>query len=239
MEQQSRSSNSKEKSHENGYSDKALKTLWLLILAGLAGVVLFALQSPSLSAFFSATAVGVMVAGASLLIGGFLGFLFGIPRTLQQERPVEIPEGAAGVRSGGRDPSINYQANTNLEQISDWLTKILVGVGLTQLNKIPTALQQVGQSVSAGFGQPNVTPVFVLSTILFFLISGFLFGYLWTRLFLPGAFRQADLSVLVNQVKEARTEAKQAANEAKQATDKIGKIKQLIENDNIALIMVN
>ena len=29
------------------------------------------------------------------------------------------------------------------------------------------------------------------------MICGFLFSYLWTRLFLPGAFRQADLSALV------------------------------------------
>lgn len=239
MEQVTKPPDSEEKRHDNAYSEKALRTLWLLILAGVIGVVLFALQAPSLREFFSATAVGVMVSGASLLIGGFLGFLFGIPRTLQQERPVEMPGGPVGFRQEGGDQFANYRANTNLEQISDWLTKILVGVGLTQLNKIPTALTQVGQSVSAGFGQANITPVFVLSTILYFLICGFLFGYLWTRLFLPGAFRQADLSVLASQVREARTEAKQAASEAKQANDKLSKMKQLIENDNIAMIMVS
>ncbi len=32
---------------------------------------------------------------------------------------------------------VNYRSNTNLEQISDWLTKILVGVGLTQQTFFP------------------------------------------------------------------------------------------------------
>jgi hypothetical protein len=201
-----------DKKSENTYSEKALRTLWFLILAGSIGIDLFALQAPGWREFFAATAIGLMISGASLLIGGFLGFLFGIPRTLQQERPVALTSHTAQPRAENTDQFVNYQANTNLEQISDWLTKILVGVGLTQINKIPTALQQVSQSIAGGFGGTNVTPVFVLPTILFFLICGFLFGYLWTRLFLPGAFRQADLSVLIDQVKEARTEAKQATN---------------------------
>jgi hypothetical protein len=220
-----------DKKSDNSYSEKALRTLWFLILAGALGIVLFALQVSNWREFFSATAIGLMLAGASLLIGGFLGFLFGIPRTLQQERPVTLTSNTAEPRAENTDQSVNYQANTNLEQISDWLTKILVGVGLTQINKIPTALQQVSQSISVGIGGTNMTPVFVLPTILFFLICGFLFGYLWTRLFLPGAFRQADLSTLINQVKEARTEAKQATN-------KVSEFEKQRELDAKALILV-
>lgn len=216
---------------ENNYSEKALRTLWFLILAGALGIVLFALQVSNWREFFSAVATGLMIAGASLLIGGFLGFLFGIPRTLQQERPVALTDNTSEPRSENADRSVNYQANTNLEQISDWLTKILVGVGLTQIDKIPAALQQVSQNISVGFGSTSITPVFVLPTILFFLICGFLFGYLWTRLFLPGAFRQADLSVLIDQVKEARTEAKRATN-------KVSEFEKQRELDARALTLV-
>src|SRR5204862_8287798 len=67
-------------------------------------------------------AVAGLVAGGAWVTGGLIGFLFGIPRSLaDQDR--------RGDQSG---PSARYQANTNLEQISDWLTKILVGVGLVK-----------------------------------------------------------------------------------------------------------
>ena len=72
------------------------------------------------SAVLSALGVGLGVAAAATAVGAFLGFLFGIPRTLQ------------GNTTPGPDEIADYRPNTNLEQISDWLTKILVGVGLVK-----------------------------------------------------------------------------------------------------------
>lgn len=190
-------------------SEKALQTLWIIIIVGFLGAAAFALRASNLAEFLSFVATGGMVAGASLLVGGLLGFLFGIPRTLQHD-PAESVTAAEAALGDDSDRHVNYRANTNLEQISDWLTKILVGVGLTQINQIPGTFREIGNAVAIGLGNSESSHIFALSAILFFLICGFLFGYLWTRLFLPGAFRQADLSVLVNQVNEARIEAKQA-----------------------------
>lgn len=50
-----------------------------------------------------------------------MGFVFGIPRINTTDAVVI-----------GRPPRL-VRPNSNLEQISDWLTKILVGVSLTQL----------------------------------------------------------------------------------------------------------
>src|SRR4051812_47035222 len=52
-----------------------------------------------------------------LMSGVILGFLFGIPRTDKKESPTE-------------EERILYIDNTNLEEISDWLTKIIVGLSL-------------------------------------------------------------------------------------------------------------
>jgi hypothetical protein len=123
--------------------------------------------------------------------GGFLvGFLFGIPRVLQAN-----DAGPAGKES--RTPAgYSQRVNTNLEQISDWLTKIIVGLGLVQLRKIPQNLYDAATWMARSFMEPNgdLARAASLSTsiIVFFSVTGFLGGYLVTRLFFAGAFRRAD-----------------------------------------------
>lgn len=209
-------------------SERALRTLMVIMLVGLLGTLIYALQSSTVAQFVSFATVGMMVAGASLLIGGLLGFLFGIPRTLQQDRPVELAPNVTDTPPENGVQRVDYRANTNLEQISDWLTKILVGVGLTQITVIPAKLQQIAGAVATGLGNSDGGRVFALAAILFFMICGFLFGYLWTRLFLPGAFRQADLSSLVNRVEKA-------SREVKQVNKKLEELEKQTELDAIAL----
>lgn len=180
------------------HGSTALRALIIGILAGILSIVLYALQSLNLAQILSVTSVGCMVAGASLLGGGLLGFLFGIPRALQRERPAESASSEREERSSTADETqgLPYQANTNLEDISDWLTKIFVGVGLTQLGRIPAALQQFAGYISPGLGDSGSGNTFAIALLVYFLVCGFLIGYLWTRLYLPGAFRRADLSAL-------------------------------------------
>lgn len=190
-------------------SEKALHALKVIILLGILATIFYAFQSSSVAQFISFSIIGMMVAGASLLLGGLLGFLFGIPRTLQQDVPVEVASSKTGTTMENGDQRVNYRANTNLEQISDWLTKILVGVGLTQMTEISQNLQQIADAIATGLGNSAGSRIFAFAIILLFVICGFLYGYLWTRLFLPGAFRQADLSALVNRVEKADREVKQ------------------------------
>jgi len=67
--------------------------------------------------------VGLFLAGASTVAGSLVGFLFGVP---QYRRPDH---------SSTRNANSTTTPNTNLEQISDWLTKIIVGVGLELIRK--------------------------------------------------------------------------------------------------------
>jgi len=162
--------------------------LAVLVLMGLLGILLYSFQSRNLGEFFSVISTGIMIAGASLLAGGLTGFLFGIPRTLQGA-PAK-PEGSQGEIEG---EEVAYRANTNLEQISDWLTKILVGVGLTQIGAIPETLQKIAGYLAPGLGNFASSPMFAIAILIYFLICGFLLVYLWTRLYLAGAFRRADV----------------------------------------------
>jgi len=76
-----------------------------------------------------------------------------------------------------------------------------VGVGLTQLVKIPEALQQYSIFAATGLGNYYGSRVFSIALLLFYLICGFLLSYLWTRLYFAGALHQADLEALINQDK--------------------------------------
>ena len=108
---------------------------------------------------------------ACLMAGAVVGFLFGIPKILQSEKITSPQEGNR----------IHYrqQVNTNLEQISDWLTKIIVGLGLIELRNIPGYLRKLANLLSEGLEQSN--QAFAFALIVYFSILGFLFGYLATR----------------------------------------------------------
>ena len=106
-----------------------------------------------------------------MAVGWAVGFLFGVPR-------------AASTSSSSR-------VNTNLEQISDWLTKILVGVGLTQLQQVPSALRGLAGYISKDYKKSG-SDVFSLSMVLYFTTVGFLMGYLLTRLALQKEFDDAE-----------------------------------------------
>jgi hypothetical protein len=134
---------------------------------------------------------GLILAAACLAAGFLAGFLFGIPKVLQG--------GRTKPKDGGSD-SAPYQqlVNTNLEDISDWLTKIIVGLGLYELKNIPAGVGELARSFASGFHQPDQTctpleSVFA-AAIVFFVICGFLLGYLITRIYLQKALALADRS---------------------------------------------
>ena len=92
-------------------------------------------------AFFMAGSwpgVGI-VATASMAcyaIGSAFGFLFSIPRSAQgSDNQAVVP------KADKMKEALRPRDNTNLEQISDWLVKILVGAGLVNLGKLVLLLQ--------------------------------------------------------------------------------------------------
>ncbi|GHF31480.1 hypothetical protein GCM10018790_06620 [Kitasatospora xanthocidica] len=140
---------------------------------GLTGLLLFALGRDET---WQALGGGLVVAGASTVLGGGLGFLFGVPR----------------VRGGSDEPQGSYAPNTNLEQVSDWLTKVLLGVGLTQLGSLGTRLHDLGAALAPVLGGGDAAVPFAAALVLYFLVLGFLAGWLVTRLALPRALNDAD-----------------------------------------------
>jgi CheY-like chemotaxis protein len=128
-----------------------------------------------------------------LSVGVLMGFLFGIPKVFQGPGEAASPEAANGSKPlEERGTGYRMQVNTNLEQISDWLTKIIVGVGLVELKQIPDSLLRLAAFIQPGLGVGEEARVMALAIILYASLVGFFLGYLVTRTYIAGIFRRAD-----------------------------------------------
>ncbi|MEW4452104.1 hypothetical protein AB1L30_05400 [Bremerella sp. JC817] len=116
---------------------------------------------------------------AAQMSGMLLGFLFGIPKVQQGASP--------------EDGRYQQQVNTNLEQVSDWVTKIIVGISLVQLQQIPGLFQSLVEYIAL---DSNISLGTIGAILVMFSVLGFFTGYLLTRVFLAPAFREADLAAI-------------------------------------------
>lgn len=166
----------------------------LLFLGAAVGFLYGVAQSTNR---WSIALSGVTIAFASGAVGALLGLLFGVPRALRNPSPTASPapsaagsvDVSAGV-AGSAGPS-GYEANTNLEDVSDWLTKLLLGAGLTQLGRVPTALSHLGAYLAPGLGGGSAN-AFAVVLVVYSTVVGFLLAYLATRLKLGAALNEAD-----------------------------------------------
>lgn len=168
------------------------------LLIGFVCILAYAWQCPDETGKLSIIGVSTLLAGAFLITGLLLGFLFGYSRK----------EPAREASEEGKPPQKpSAKPRTNLEQISDWLTKIIVGAGLVQLVSLPGALKdyagfikdrlgtftvkvvQGGQAVSFTL---DYSEIFAIGMLLYYLTCGFLSGYLLTKLYFLGLLEKEE-----------------------------------------------
>ncbi len=92
----------------------------------------------------------MLVAGAALLSGFLLGFIFAIPRADdKRSKTAPVAPGDAIERDSSAQ-SAPVLRNGNLVEISDWLTKIILGVGLVELHSITDRLGKLSYYLAPG-----------------------------------------------------------------------------------------
>ncbi|QHG64385.2 hypothetical protein [Pseudomonas putida] len=146
-----------------------------------------------------ASAVGPMLlwAMACLAVGATVGFLFGIPRSgasMAGRNGANAPV-KQDIRKGAFQPEVETgRPNTNLEEVSDWLTKILVGLSLVHLKEIEERVSLISFKAAASLSSTpsNFDISAATALVIGFPVVGFLGGYLYTRLFLQGAFIRSN-----------------------------------------------
>jgi uncharacterized membrane protein len=139
-----------------------LLVAFLLLVANCAGFLAI-MASP-----LGKPATAYLWAMMCIALGAFVGFLFAVPRFNPQAAKTAV-----------------LLPNTNIEQVSDWLTKIIVGVGLIHLKEIGAFLVAQSNDLATAIGADST---FALGLILYFFVAGVIQGYLLTRLFLAWQF---------------------------------------------------
>lgn len=159
-------------------NNKTLNVLAILFpVLGVLCIVLYSVTSNNFQAVLQGFSVCFLLGGASFVFGGLVGFLFGIPRTVVDE---------------ANSTQRRYIPNTNLEKVSDWLTKVLIGAGLTQGSDILRFIKKVAEYTAKDLTLFGDETMFLSGGISYFGICGFFAGYLGTRIMLPKIFAGSE-----------------------------------------------
>ncbi len=108
------------------------------------------------------------------------------------------PSGAQGgleIRESA--PVAQFTQSSNLAEVSDWLTKLLLGAGLVELTHLGAPLGGLVTAVARGMedsgaGQPSDTALVISGSLLvLYFVVGFLSGYVVTTLWYERRLREA------------------------------------------------
>jgi hypothetical protein len=137
---------------------------WLAVLAlgmpvlGGVWILIYALATPG--SHWSYLGVGLAIALAAFVSGSLIGFLFGIPRVV-----------SSGQLRQQSDP---YSPSSNLAEVSDWLTKLLLGAGLVQLTRLAAPISHLIDNIAAGLTATTATGTSSAAKVM---AGSILFGY--------------------------------------------------------------
>lgn len=160
------------------------------LLTAVSAITVYALSGANKGETLSTLA---LFGAAACVVGAFFGFLFGVPRssvvaTEKSSETGNTTESQATVSTQPVSSVTGAGTNTPIEQIADWVTKLLVGATLTQLGKIPDAATALFTAMAGAVGDRASGQAFVGGLTIFSAVMGFVFGWLVTRAYLPWIF---------------------------------------------------
>ncbi|MET0324165.1 MAG: response regulator [Ilumatobacteraceae bacterium] len=165
---------------------------------------------------------------AAVAIAGLLGLIFAIPRSRTGAAPPPAA-GGGGPAVEGREPmpstTERFLANSNLEEISDWLTKILVGAGLVQLAALPAGLRALAGFLGDQLRMPN-GPAVAIALFVYGAGVGFLFAYVWVRVRLRVMFEIAEREAAEGSRRRELTALLTAASRQSDSAESAAEIQQ-------------
>jgi hypothetical protein len=174
---------------------QALRYLLLAFVLGIIAVLIVSAGSDRWMEGIVAksSGKGILFAGATFAIGVLLGFLFGFPPAPSSSTPQHAAQTSAAAPQGQTlqassrtaSPSTSVFENTNFREISDWLTKVIVGASLVDLTRLPPQVRKLAEYMAEtppyGTLETAGSAAVALAILGYFSSLGVLFGYVWTR----------------------------------------------------------
>lgn len=165
--------------------DKAQRAVAFLAMGFLIGMVVVSLilawSTPGAGAAHGSgvalTAFLLFIAAAA--VGAALGFMFGLPRARFADR---LDSASATGAAPPSPASTHYLANSNLIKVSDWLSTIIIGLGLVNLGALIPAIASVAVALQEPLGGESYSGVVGVSVLIAGALIGFVLVYLWTAL---------------------------------------------------------
>jgi hypothetical protein len=125
-------------------------------------------------------------AAAYFLLGALVGCIFGVPKAVS-EHPA-----ATNTNKGNNIGNIDAEekraikakkSSTNLTDVSDWLSKVVLGAGLVQLYKIPGFVLHVAAVMSPGIilEQGENSKILCAGIVVYYTSFGLIAGYFIMR----------------------------------------------------------
>ena len=116
-------------------------------------------------------------------MGTIIGVLFGLPE-LYVRADASASSGRAPGAAGDAPQAPALRDNTNLEDVSDWLTKIIIGLGVARFGEAIGLFAGVAHGVAVGMGPADRisgNETVAAAALLYGAVCGLLFYDLWAR----------------------------------------------------------
>lgn len=166
----------KEKNAGKEAETSVLLTLYTGLFLGMVPVIGFPVTIPEMGG--KILFIGLTLGIASFTSSFFLGLLFGMPK-----------------RNNKREN--NYSLNNGLVEISDWLTKIIVGIGLINLKEIPGYFVSLGEYVRiASKYDGQLLNIYTIGIVIYFGFLGLFVGYNYMRLVRVNKYKYTDENII-------------------------------------------
>ncbi|TRX36593.1 hypothetical protein FNW52_08275 [Flavobacterium sp. ZT3R18] len=187
-------------------------TLYMGLFLGLVPVVGYPIFIPEIGGRI--IFIGLLLALASFIACFFTGTLFGMPK-----------------RNSKIGSENDYALNNSLVEISDWLTKIIVGLALVNLKEIPSYFLDLGEYVSASTKyKGELLNIYTISTVIYFGFLGLYIGYNYMRLVLSNKYKKVDNRLIRKALEEEKTRSHKLKEESNQKDLKINQIESIIKD---------
>jgi len=186
-----------------------LLTLYMGIFLGMIPIVGFPITIPEMGG--KILFIGIILGISAFMSFYFMGTLFGMPKRIN-------------------DKESDYSLNNSLVEISDWLTKIIVGLGLVNLKQIPDYLLSLGEYVRASSKyEGQLLNIYSIGIVIYFCFLGLYIGYNYMRLVLSNKYKYADDNMIRKELEKANEKIQEVKEEIQEKEIKIIQSQSLIQ----------